>query len=208
MKINNTNDYLNNLEQHLGDLPTSEKESIIEEIRDHFINEIEKRKNNGESKEQAEINTINTFKEPKQLAKDFLSGSKNRKSDTALEYSKEDLNTLSLSFFLINLWLGGSALLAIPISDGYIQLHHVGVGMIAVLITYIHILTKKTWKNIEIKSVRSIQRAIAFLLFPGSLLLFWINGNITSFLITYSVIYWIFLLVNWFIFKFIFHKTN
>ncbi|GIP64778.1 hypothetical protein J32TS6_33330 [Virgibacillus pantothenticus] len=181
MRIKNTDTYLRKLEEELIELPKKERKAIVAEIEDHFSNEIMEQIHQGKSKEDAEWNVIHQFKSPKDLAEAYVTTS-----------SQSNFDQLTVSFFVINLWVAGSGGLLAQLLDIY-NLGGLTAGILAVTISIIHLFFKKDWRKLEVQALYYFKCLIPFFLFPASLFMFWLHGEINTYTTTYLVSYWVFI---------------
>ncbi|EIM08422.1 hypothetical protein A1A1_00858 [Planococcus antarcticus DSM 14505] len=190
-------DYLNSLAKKLNDIPKSEQQTIIEEIRDHLEGEVQTQMESGKSRSLAESSVLEEFKSPEKLSEDYFQ-----------TYEEADPKPVTFSLILMSFWTMGAAFLMIPILTGSVDTARFVIGLGMAIFAMIYLFLKKNWRRSEIKMFKAIPGAIPFLLLPLSLLLFWINGNIGSFLIIYTVSYWIYLLLSRVFFSYLSQKKG
>lgn len=197
IKITRIDDYLSSLSRKLSDVPSSEKQSILDEIRDHLEGEVQSQIENGINRQKAEENVLVNFKSPEDLSNDYLR-----------TYEETDQKQFTFSMVLISLWIIGSIYLMMPILNGEVDIAQFVLGISVSVVAIIYLLVKRIWRRAEVKLLKSFPRLILFLHFPLSLISFWINGNINSFLLSYTAIYWIFLLISGLYFRYISKKNG
>ncbi|WP_073012847.1 HAAS signaling domain-containing protein [Virgibacillus chiguensis] len=191
MKIKSTDTYLRKLEEELIELPKEERKAIVAEIEDHFSNAIMEETMQGNSKEDAERLVLQTFHSPDVLAESYVTPS-----------STSNFDQLTISVFIIGLWSAASGTLLAQLLDIY-DLGRLTAGMLGVAISIIHLFCKKEWRKLEVQTLRAFKYVIPFVLFPASLFLFWLQGEINVYTITYLISFWIFIglcysLFQWF----------
>ncbi|RFA35950.1 hypothetical protein CAI16_05805 [Virgibacillus dokdonensis] len=191
MKIKSTDTYLRKLEEELIELPKEERKAIVAEIEDHFSNAIMEETMQGNSKEDAERLVLQTFHSPDVLAESYVTPS-----------STNNFDQLTISVFIIGLWSAASGTLLAQLLDIY-DLGRLTAGMLGVAISIIHLFCKKEWRKLEVQTLRAFKYVIPFVLFPASLFLFWLQGEINVYTITYLISFWIFIglcysLFQWF----------
>ncbi|WP_339213871.1 hypothetical protein [Solibacillus sp. FSL W8-0372] len=196
MRENNVNEYLETLKENLTGVPREEIKPILHEIEDHLNREIQNEIHNGKDRQEAEKYVLSKFKKPQQLAEDYLQ---------TYEQSPKSVTFLSV---VSSMWLIGAVYLMNPILKGFIEPAFFTLGLAVLVFASIYLMLKKNWRKLEIKTVKLIPPTIAFLIFPLSIVSFWINGNINSFLLSYTVIYWLFLIISSLYFFKIIKKNN
>lgn len=181
MKIKSTDTYLRKLEEELMELPKEERIAIVAEIEDHFSNAIMEQTKQGTSKEDAERFILQTFHSPNVLAESYVTSS-----------STNNFDQLTVSVFIIGLWSAASGVLLAQLLDIY-DLGKLTAGMLGVAISIIHLFCKKKWRKLEVQTLHAFKYVIPFVLFPASLFLFWLQGEINVYTISYLISFWIFI---------------
>ncbi|WP_336045689.1 HAAS signaling domain-containing protein [Solibacillus ferritrahens] len=196
MRENSVNEYLETLKENLTGVPQEEIKLILHEIEDHLNGEIQNEIDKGKDRQEAEKYVISRFKKPQQLAEEYLQ-------------TYEESNPKSVTFLSVtSMWFIGAVYLMNPILKGFIEPAFFTLGLAVLIFASIYLMLKKNWRKLEIKTIKLIPPTIAFLIFPLSIVSFWINGNINSFLLSYTVIYWVFLIISSLYFFKIIKKNN
>lgn len=192
MTYSSMNEYLNDLRSNLRDLPKEERDIIIEEIESHFIEKVDELTNKGFNEEAALKKTLTDFKSPSELSKEYIK-----------ETLEEDTSHL-INVIFLNLSIMGLTVLALPILKGF-DWAWIAVGGPTFVVGLIIIYVKKYWSRIEINYINTLPKIVLYMLFPVSLLLFWIANNASGKILTsslyYMLMYWLLLAIYYFFIK-------
>lgn len=185
----NITDYLNELSKNIRELPKAEKETILDEIEMHLQEKLIDLKKEGYSESEATNKMLSEFKSPSSLSKDYLK-----------EYDNNDKKkNPTISFFLLVLGIMGLSTLSLPILDTYLDLARLVLGIPLVICGIITLFLLKRKDTYISGFLKTAPKILLSLLFPVSLLFYWLafnkSGGVVMFSLYYMLVYWLLLAI-------------